>query len=1801
MRHSASGNFWGKMRLAVISAVYIMLTAQVKADDTEIYIANASITPVQPNILFVMDTSGSMSQPPVADLLAGNLSAPSKLEQMKTALTQLISNLNNVNVGLMRFSAYQTKDIYEAGGPVLYPVKDINAGVDPLVYSYITSSEDDGVETPYGGVKLDQSTISMTNDAFDCPTCRVTLIEPLSGSDNIILGNQTNPALAVLGDDGNYLGLRYQVDIPKDATIFTAEIIFTAAPNDGSAKYSEPLRMSHDWRKGNYSSVPADPGQFTNGVLLDTTESTANWHGRRTWTGGTSSAGSPVPVFVDGNTYSANVKWSIDWSVDQSNWSSGDHIMYRFYRERVDTTPCTANCGVAPIIELVPGYWPPPIPQPDNCAAPVCTANCGVAPIIELVAGFWPAPVPQPDNCAAPVCTANCGVAPIIELVPGFWPAPIPQPDSCAAPVCTANCGVAPIIELVPGYQPAPIPQPDTCIPDGEGGENCYPNPDVIPPYVDPVFGPDPAYIPVFDPPVCTPVADVQPPYVDPVMGPDPAYIPVYTPTHDFPTTQAIRNAHGLQSGTPPILKVVWLPDDSNQKVALRFDEVFVPQGATITSAFIEFETRSGSTTTSLDIQAELASNSAPLQEASFNIGSRTLTGNVVDWDNIISWTSDADDHKTTPNIASVVQEVVGQGGWCAGNAMTFVISGTGKRKFKAWDYASGTVPRLKIRYDESSAVAGCNTTQASSKVASEAEDVQETTAGSTFANYFSVGSIQNLDTVIYDGLSQQALRFQNIEVPQGAVITSAYLVKTAKYNSTFNSSTIIRGVDVDNMGPFTTGSGDITALPTVSSTAVWNFADWKADKRYKSSDFSAVIQDIVNRPGWESGNALAILADDPGEAFSLGNTHASYSAGVQDKAPELYITYQSTFELGTRTVRDELIDLVAGLTAQGSTPISGVMAEAASYYRGDDVYFGQNRGFAPNDTDRRYYRTSHPAAISGGTRNLPAGCYDSESSIKECHAETISGSPDYLSPIADICQTNNIVLLSDGIPNNNFPSVESIIEPIIVGDGNTNDGFLGYPGCDSDVDGADCTLKLSEALANEDQETANYNGIQTIQTHTIGFDLASGGSAAQFLEDVATAGEGGSYSANNAGSLVGVFEAIVRSLEREARTFVSAGVSVNQANRLTHRDELYFGLFKPDTDTVWSGNLKRYQLSNGVIKDVNAVDAVNSEGRFKDLAQSFWSSVIDGDAVELGGAASNMTTTRRVFTNITADPITDANNVVNEANVNITNMNVAAVDAADRTTILRWARGITAGGLARTEMGDPLHSRPVVVTYDDGTATGSPMVFVGTNQGYLHAVDTGSGVENWSFIPKSLLQNLTLFQKNTVVASHVYGLDGDITLYHDDTDKDSLIDTGETAILYVGMRRGGRNYYAIDVSNRNTPSLKFIIEGGSGDYAELGQSWSKITPGKIRLNGIDRRVIAFSGGYDTNQDNIGVHSTDTVGRTVFIADALTGARIWDARIHSTDPVSGTSAVSNLTNSIPSDVKAVDLSGSGYIEHLYISDTAGQVFRFDINNFSNTGAGTLAVGGRLANLQTGAATEENNRRFYYSPDVAAIKRPNYEDFIAVSVGSGYRAHPVNNAINDKFYVIRDSWVLNNKTFPNLPGDVDENKLADVSSTIGDSNSDGISDALALIENTATPKYGWLLDFRQTGEKVLAESLTFNEKVIFTTYRPNLNGVGSGVCEAPEGSSRAYVLNLVDGSPAIDTNSNGSLEDLNAGAVDTTVCGDRCVELGRGIPSRGLVLFQPEGATICFGTQCFDNMLSFQGERLQRVKWRKQNP
>ena len=95
--------------------IALWCTSPIWADDTEIFFGDVVGTGTRPNVLFIIDTSGSMS---------GDVAGTGKdrLDNVKDAMYQLLDELNGVNVGLMRFT--------NPGGPILYPVSDIDGEVD---------------------------------------------------------------------------------------------------------------------------------------------------------------------------------------------------------------------------------------------------------------------------------------------------------------------------------------------------------------------------------------------------------------------------------------------------------------------------------------------------------------------------------------------------------------------------------------------------------------------------------------------------------------------------------------------------------------------------------------------------------------------------------------------------------------------------------------------------------------------------------------------------------------------------------------------------------------------------------------------------------------------------------------------------------------------------------------------------------------------------------------------------------------------------------------------------------------------------------------------------------------------------------------------------------------------------------------------------------------------------------------------------------------------------------------------------------------------------------------------------------------------------------------------------------------------------------------------------------------------------------------------------------------------------------------------------------------------------------------
>jgi len=140
----------------------------------------------------------------------------------------------------------------------------------------------------------------------------------------------------------------------------------------------------------------------------------------------------------------------------------------------------------------------------------------------------------------------------------------------------------------------------------------------------------------------------------------------------------------------------------NNQTVGLRFGNIPLPSNATITNAYIQFTVdETGSTTTNLNIRGEDAGNSSFFSSSNNNITNRALTSAQVGWNNVPAWNSvgQSGTGQRTPNLSSVVTEILSHPNWASNNAMTFVITGSGVRIAESIEGGGASAARLVINY----------------------------------------------------------------------------------------------------------------------------------------------------------------------------------------------------------------------------------------------------------------------------------------------------------------------------------------------------------------------------------------------------------------------------------------------------------------------------------------------------------------------------------------------------------------------------------------------------------------------------------------------------------------------------------------------------------------------------------------------------------------------------------------------------------------------------------------------------------------------------------------------------------------------------------------------------------------------------------------------------------------------------------------------------------------------------------------------------------------------------------------------
>lgn len=720
----------------------------------------------------------------------------------------------------------------------------------------------------------------------------------------------------------------------------------------------------------------------------------------------------------------------------------------------------------------------------------------------------------------------------------------------------------------------------------------------------------------------------------------------------------------------------------------------------------------------------------------------------------------------------------------------------------------------------------------------------------------------------------------------------------------------------------------------------------------------------------------------------------------------------------------------------------------------------------------------------------------------------------DSAQPIQHHCQANHMIFLTQADDGALSPVVREKFLNLFEG----GDDFC------ADEASTDCKplglVDVVAQLAGEDQ-SGSVSGMNTIETHALKIE--------QYAD---------------IGALQNAITGILNRITATPTTFTQPGITVNNFNRLSHQDAVFYSVFQPGDTASWSGNLKRFQVAGDppMLVDSAQNEALDADkGFFHVDAKSVWSTNTDGADVALGGAASVLASdpsARKIYTFI-ADDKNESDSLglelenLHEDNSEISAAMLGAEDAQMRNAILQWARGVDVkdwdgdGDRAefRQQLGAPIHSVPALATYGGSEKAPDITVFFGTHDGKFHAVDAKTGAEYFAFVPESFLPLLKNRYIDETIEAHAYGVDGSPTLWVYDANGDQQIEVGTDHVyVYFGLRRGGRDYFALDVTDRNAPKLLWHIQGGSPEFANLGQSWAQPVKTKVDINGEQKDVLLLSGGFDPVADESDASAetleTSRLGRAIYMVDARTGERLWwgshgePAVENSHETEVPTFSDARFTHAIPSSVSVVDVNGDDLMDQMYVGDLGGQVWRFDVRNGNDKD--TLVSGGVIAQLS--GEDVPDARQFFFPPQLALLNRKGAPT-LGLVIGSGAINKPLSKLTQDRIYVLfqKDVFAAAQESIKPITSE----DLADYTA--------GVSGGSGVVASDS----GWYINLSDAGEKVLSAPLVVNNNVLVSTYSPVSPDQAS--CQAVVGQGRVYLVGLEDAKPVTDLDGSGDID------------------------------------------------------------------
>ena len=773
----------------------------------------------------------------------------------------------------------------------------------------------------------------------------------------------------------------------------------------------------------------------------------------------------------------------------------------------------------------------------------------------------------------------------------------------------------------------------------------------------------------------------------------------------------------------------------------------------------------------------------------------------------------------------------------------------------------------------------------------------------------------------------------------------------------------------------------------------------------------------------------------------------------------------------------DSAID---GYTASTNTPLAEALYEVTRYFRGLSSFYVDD----VNHTSPIQYRCQHnfSVVITDGlpTRDTTFATDDPD--------DPSDNLPDWdgLSPNTTTAMYPNFPQYSDGFQPSGSEGDE---------------GFSLYVD-DIAKFGYDTDFKTS----GNDDAGGSYQDpdfpTQSMETYTIGFAQNN-----QMLEDAAEYGNGLYFKANDASDLADALKNAIDDAKFKGQA-AAAAVATN-STRLDTNTTIYQARFD---SRDWSGDLLAFGLDEET-GDVNPTPVWSAQALLPPSASATVTAasrnIVTYDTLNDTGIPFQWPGD---YTSLTAG--TDLNSVMVQALLANApfpaNTTVAAEQTANQaygTELVAYLRGATSSSgtynpafrSRNTVLGDIVNSNPTYVgTRDFGyklipgtegteytTFRGTsayrdrpPVVYVGANDGMMHAFDADTGTELFAYVPSAVYPNLDALTDSNY--THQYYVNGS------PRSSDAYLSGAWKTVIVGAPGAGGRSVFALDITDPASFSESRVLwEFTGADDSDLGSVLGQ--PTIARMN--DGSWVALVGnGYNSANDRA----------MLFIINLDDGTVL-----RKIDTGVGSAANQNgLSAPVP-----VDLDGDRITDTIYAGDLHGNMWKFDV---SATNAGSWDVAFRAgsppqpAPLFTALDSGGTAQTITVRPAVGSHP----DGGIMVYFGTGKFFEVGDNIIPatpqvNTFYAIRDT--------DNAVSGRGELQAQTIDYELYDQTfGTNVFDVRVVSDNSVdyTTRKGWYLDLVSPvngaeGERVVVQPLLRNGRMIFSTLIPAVDPCGFG--------------------------------------------------------------------------------------------------